>query len=509
MASSAAVLRDWLWQTTCLTLTYWALAICVKEYFSRYQMWPAPLWLPAGVAMFAAITMGPRCWPGVLLGSFFTDFITFHEPAGWAFLSVGNVVAPIVAAEFLRKRFRADEPFGRVSDTLYFCLAVMLQGVLSGFLNIVELCVRGTVSLHSSPHRALEWAMSDAGGVLLVTPLLLLRHHKSPWSGPLRGRRLELVLSVVSAIFAVTSLLLESSGAPAADAGASFLVLLPLLWICVRGSLGLAYPVFVAVMTAILAGTWMGYGPFFGVAQGSAFLIFAEIAIGFSTAILLLGGASNEQRMAAEAVRQLNSELEERVEQRTAELRATQRQLEQAAFYDPLTGLPNRRLLEERFSFCAAAARRRGTRFGVILIDLDHFKRINDNLGHDAGDALLVETGCRLAAAVRECDVVARIGGDEFVVLLPETGDPSAIDAVARRIVHALSESIRFQDKEIQTTPSLGVALCPDHAITWQSAYKAADIALYEAKRRGRATYRWFETQASRPALNQWTEAPL
>lgn len=494
VSDTGAGLRELAWQNACVAATYWVLAALVKEYFSRFQMWPAPLWLPAGIAMFAAFSMGRRSWPGIFVGSLFTNAITFGEPVSWAAaISCGNVIAPIVAADLVRDQFRLEEAFARVSDALYICLAALLHGALSGLLGVTAIWAQGVVPVYSLPNKWLDWMLSDAGASLLVAPLLLLWRYQRPMREQLRTREFEFFMTTLSAIIAAGYLLFGSSGVRAADAGASFLVLLPLLWMSVRLSLRVAYPVFVAMMGTIIAGTMLGQGPFSGVERGGAFVIFAQMTIGFSASVLLLGSASNQQRAASEALRKLNLELETRVDQRTAELQDSQRQLEKAAFYDSLTGLPNRRLLEERFMFCGATARRHGHRFGLLLIDLDRFKAINDHLGHDAGDALLVETGCRLTAAVRECDVVARIGGDEFVVLLPETGDKTGIEAISHRILRALAEPLLFHGRELRTSASIGVALFPDHGVTWQTAYKAADLALYEVKRDGRAAWRWYE----------------
>jgi diguanylate cyclase (GGDEF)-like protein len=265
----------------------------------------------------------------------------------------------------------------------------------------------------------------------------------------------------------------------------------------VRLSLRVAYPVFVIVMPATIVGTLGGRGPFYGVERGGALIIFAQMSIGFGVSVLVLGGAANEQRASQDELLRLNLDLEDRVDQRTGELREIQRQLEKAAFYDPLTGLPNRRLLEERFAFCAAATRRDGGDFGILLIDLDHFKLINDNFGHDAGDAMLVETGCRLLKTVRECDVVSRIGGDEFVVLLPETSEEASIDAICRRILEALSEPVAFNEHGLMTSPSIGVSLFPENGANWQEIYKAADLAAYHAKRGGRRTWQWYVPEVS------------
>jgi diguanylate cyclase len=119
----------------------------------------------------------------------------------------------------------------------------------------------------------------------------------------------------------------------------------------------------------------------------------------------------------------LNRQLEDRVEERTAQLRESQISLEIAALRDALTGLPNRRLLEKKFGLCCLGQQRKGDSFAFLLMDMDHFKDINDTWGHDAGDEVLVETGRRLVAALRETDTVARLGGDEFAVLLPDTCD--------------------------------------------------------------------------------------
>ena len=479
---------------------YWLLAVLVKEYFARYQMWPAPLWVPAGLAMFAALSMGREVWPGIFLGSFLTNLVTFHEPViSAALISCGNTLGPIVAAERVRNRMGVDEMFASVANVSYFGFSVILHGTITASIAITVMWAKDVVVISQAPDRWVDWTLSDVSASLLLVPLLLPGWQRGLTWRTVRRRGREFGVSLASAGMALGYVLLGATGNQAADAGATFLILLPLLWMSVRLSLVLAYPVFVAVVGAIVAGTMAGYGPFSGIEQGSTYTFFAEMTIGFSASLLLLGGASNEQRRAEAAVRRLNLELEARVDQRTAELRESQQQLEKAAFYDSLTGLPNRRLLEERFTFCAAAARRRVDRFGLLVIDLDRFKEVNDNLGHDAGDALLVETGCRLTTTVRECDVVARMGGDEFVVLLPETGDRTSIDSVCARILAALAEPMLLNGCVLRTEASIGVAVFPDHGATWQAMYKSADLALYEVKRNGRANWRWYvEEEVSR-----------
>jgi diguanylate cyclase (GGDEF)-like protein len=184
--------------------------------------------------------------------------------------------------------------------------------------------------------------------------------------------------------------------------------------------------------------------------------------------------------------------LEQQVIDRTAELRESHRQLEEIAYYDALTTLPNRRMFTEQFRSRLAIARRHGTPFALLLIDLDNFKETNDSFGHDAGDAVLFEGGALLRGAVRESDCVSRLGGDEFAILLVSPIDPAGIAMVSQRIVDSLRGGIPFKGSTLHASCSVGVAVYPADGDTQESLYKSADIALYEAKRDSGDTWRRF-----------------
>ncbi|MDL2355266.1 MAG: diguanylate cyclase [Pseudomonadota bacterium] len=190
-------------------------------------------------------------------------------------------------------------------------------------------------------------------------------------------------------------------------------------------------------------------------------------------------------------LRRRQQELQEMVNARTAELRATQSQLEKLAYADPLTGLPNRRLFTDDMRQMAARAMRDGEQFTLLLIDLDYFKQINDTLGHDAGDALLVEAAARLKQVVREADRLSRLGGDEFAVLLANTADRETVSAICQRIVAGIGEAIEYQGSSMRVSASIGAATFACNGGGVDDLYKAADTALYQAKRAGRATFRW------------------
>ncbi len=189
-------------------------------------------------------------------------------------------------------------------------------------------------------------------------------------------------------------------------------------------------------------------------------------------------------------LRARQAQLTHLVEARTAELHEIQRQLEHLAYCDALTGLPNRRLFSEDFRKLLALARREGRDFTLLLIDLDGFKYTNDTFGHDAGDALLKEAAVRLRSVLRDSDSLARLGGDEFAILLGGPGGPGDIAAVCQRMIAAFEPPVPFQAHHLKTSPSIGVATFPLDGETEESLYKAADLALYEAKRAGRNTWR-------------------
>ena len=160
--------------------------------------------------------------------------------------------------------------------------------------------------------------------------------------------------------------------------------------------------------------------------------------------------------------------------------------LQHMAQFDALTGLPNRYLLHDRMVGALARAERAGGHLSVLFLDLDHFKQVNDTLGHKAGDRLLQEVARRLRDCVRETDTVARIGGDEFVVLLESIHERAHAVQVADKIRAALQQPITIGQHTLQITPSIGAAHFPDHGITTDQLMARADDAMYHAKRAGR-----------------------
>jgi diguanylate cyclase (GGDEF)-like protein/PAS domain S-box-containing protein len=170
----------------------------------------------------------------------------------------------------------------------------------------------------------------------------------------------------------------------------------------------------------------------------------------------------------------------------------TERTIHYMAHHDALTGLPNRRLMQDRLNQAIMAARRKQRHVGVLYLDLDRFKVVNDTLGHDTGDFILKDVARRLVACVREGDTVSREGGDEFVMILPDLERPESARIVAEKIVNELARPMEIGGHEIHITPSIGISHYPNDATDVHQLLKHADNAMYQAKDAGRNTVRFF-----------------
>jgi diguanylate cyclase (GGDEF)-like protein/PAS domain S-box-containing protein len=180
---------------------------------------------------------------------------------------------------------------------------------------------------------------------------------------------------------------------------------------------------------------------------------------------------------------------------------AARARIHHLAHHDALTGLLNRNAFMERLEALLTSGRAGDAQGALLFIDLDHFKRVNDSLGHLAGDVLLQTLSQRLTALLRSSDVVARFGGDEFMVLLPGALPLADVQEVAGKLLAALGAPVVLEGRSISVTPSVGIALYPQHAATPADLVKHADAAMYEAKRQGRAMHRLYDPEFSRRAL--------
>lgn len=186
-----------------------------------------------------------------------------------------------------------------------------------------------------------------------------------------------------------------------------------------------------------------------------------------------------------------------------SERKADQERIHYLAHHDALTGLVNRFSLEERLSQAMHAAHRNNNKLALIFIDMDRFKIVNDTLGHSAGDSLLIEVARRLEECVRESDIVARIGGNEFVIVLSNIKNSLAAAPIARSIVDKLGQPYDINNQKVFSSPSMGISLFPSDGDNADSLMKNADSAMYHAKEQGRNNYQFFTESLNTDANNR------
>lgn len=216
----------------------------------------------------------------------------------------------------------------------------------------------------------------------------------------------------------------------------------------------------------------------------------------------------SSRRRAEEELENYRSQLERMVQERTSELSAAntrlrreiteRKQMEEIikhqAHHDALTGLPNRRLFMDILSIELALAKRSRKRFAVLFLDLDRFKYINDTLGHDIGDELLKQVAARFKGTIRQSDIVARIGGDEFNILLNDVPHSEDISIIADKIVNSFKKSFSIRSHELYIQTSIGISIYPDDGTDIERLFKSADIAMYNAKEQGGNTYQFYNS---------------
>lgn len=248
----------------------------------------------------------------------------------------------------------------------------------------------------------------------------------------------------------------------------------------------------------------------YGSAKGIKVSLCVPIGVGGELSVVLyLDNFADPDAFDADAVEmahllaQQAASLVKRLELETA-LRAEREAFERAAYHDGLTGLPNRYLFEERLAGATAAARRSKTLLAVLFFDLDNFKDVNDTYGHGFGDALINAVAARVSRTLRGGDLLARWGGDEFVMLLPEVSSAYEVERIAERVLAATKQPFALADREIRTGASLGIALCEGGAVAAEELVKNADIALYRAKVTRGGFY--FYTDAMRETMRRRVE---
>lgn len=459
----------------------------------------AILWPPNSVLLVAMLLARRRdVVPIALLGiaaEVAADLPTFSVAEALVF-GVANALEATLAWALLR-RWRFDLRMQSLADLRKFLLA----GPLAGALTAAVIGAAAYTQFRDGHTGYLDfvrvWWLGDALGLLIFTPLLssLAVGRAAPGAdarAPMRVGRVDAAVVVAGA--AVTAVLATSrSGALLGGHAAPVLVLPCIVYLAARFDLRATSAAVAVVALALAWATTHDRHPFGELPAAEATMRAQEFIAAMS--LLALGLAALLGRLRAERqalhtanrrLDQLNLELEARVAERTARLDEVNGRLEQLAMTDPLTGLFNRRAFDAVAHAAVGNARRHRRPLALVMIDIDHFKAINDRHGHGGGDAVLRHVAAALQGLLRGADSLARFGGEEFVVLAPEADLDSAL-ALAQRMGDALRVlAVPVHGTTQPVTASFGVTALGTHADDLGAMLHRADQALYASKRGGR-----------------------
>jgi len=442
----------------------------------------AIFWLPNGILLAALLLAPRRDWPWILLAAvaaeIAADLPTFTLIQALGFAAV-NLFECLLAAWLLQ---RAARPFAldRLRHVgLFGVHALVVACGLAALLgaSIYTLSVQTATSFWS--FWAIWW-LGDGMGVLLITPLLLgwLRGPSRPGERrfPEGVALLVLTLLLTTWVF--------SQGATENFPRRPFLLFPLPLWAAVRfgvrGTAGIGLLIAVIAITATLNGV----GPLLATTPADTVLLLQEYLAVLAFSSLALAALVQELRTTHDELDRLNRELEARVATRTQELHLANQHLEALASIDPLTGASNRRHFLEAARIELSRARRQAIPLSVIMLDIDFFKSINDRFGHEAGDKVLVALAATIHATLRGGDIFARMGGEEFIVMLPGQNLSDAFQT-AERLRLLIAQSV-IPDCPDRITISAGVAELENMREEIDDLLRRADQALYRAKNQGR-----------------------
>ena len=453
------------------------------------------VWLPAGVGALACMIFGWRIMPLLLLVRTAFVYPDLVEASAWeamihALISLGLDLLQLV---MVWRICRSDLSSGlnHIGDVLGLILLVgLMPGALIGFGHALNIANAANLSWRMIQDTTASIAVADSFGIVMTLPAY--------WAWQAEGRRNEAGLTGLYCLAVGATLYLSWAVLPALIALAIPLLAGLAIQTGLRGLVIGQLLLFVSLLVA-----WNGGAEFLPTGMVSPTVADQRLILGsLMMAMLLI--SIYRSRMSID-LKQLEGLYQQSVEAFQVEIeqrRALEQQLEHRAHYDDLTGLPNRPLFFDRLHQTIVRARREGARFALLFIDLDGFKEINDGLGHDAGDDLLVRVSKRLSACVRESDTVARVGGDEFTVIVGEISFRRHALIVADKVLDAVAEPFALGGQECRIGASIGIAIYPDDGEDAETILNCADSAMYAIKRQGKNDRTFYSSEMGFPQLS-------
>ncbi|HEV2752056.1 MAG TPA: MASE1 domain-containing protein [Gemmatimonadales bacterium] len=419
-----------------------------------------PVWPNTGIALAAFLLAGTEVWPAIFLGAFLINITTAGSIATSVGIAAGNTLEGLVGAWLVNRFARGRRTFERGRDVFKFAgLAAGASTLVSATAGVVSLSLAGFARWADFWPVWSTWWMGDAISDLVVAPALLV------WAVRPRIRWTRQEAAEVAALCA--SLLLVGLAVfdglvpwKSPHYPLEFLCVPLLLWAAIRFDQRVAMTAVVILSAIAIWGTLTGYGPFARPTFNESLLLLQAYEGTSALMALVLAAAVTERREAEDRLRRL-------------------------AVSDPLTGLSNYRQLTQALDGEIQRSSRTDRPFALVLLDLDGLKKINDRYGHIVGSMALRRVAETLLGSCRGIDTAARFGGDEFAIVLPETGDAAAWH-VARRV----AERVARDGEKPRLTISVGVAVHPRDGATLEVLMNAADRSLYDNKARQRRAIR-------------------
>ncbi len=423
------------------------------------------IWPASGVALAALVLFGRRLWPGLLLGAFIANGIDLHWSAALV-IGVGNTLEAVLAVWLLNRFDTFHSSLERVRDVIKLALfAAPIACLVGAAVGMVALVMAGQLPDEQLWRMGWNWWLGDISGLLLFAPPIMVGWHA--WrSGKYSAPSVE-TGAVLALMLILTSLPIIGLDIPPGLNGGHYLLFVFVIWAALR--LGLLATTLITLCAAVLAiaPTLMNNGALVDYVAYPLLVNLQIMLIMIALSGLLVGAAIAERKL-------------------------TEWRLDQLARFDPLTGLANRAAFQEYLDHVTAHAQRHGGNVALLYLDLDHFKNINDTLGHQTGDELLRIVAARIKAGVRHEDYVARLGGDEFTVLVVGNQAARAAASVAQKILETLSEPINLLGRDYIMSASIGISALRGSVTTTggttvlddaQELMRQADTAMYRAKR--------------------------
>lgn len=436
------------------------------------------IWPPTGFALVTLLLGGIRYWPAIFIGAFAVNLTSDLSTGAAISIAAGNSLEAIVGY-YLLQRFQFHTDLQRVRDVvLLIVLGAGLSTMISASIGTITLLSWDVIAQNQTGVTWLTWWMGDAMGDLFFAPLILVwirNQEVTTWN---KKRYIEAALLVgvtlvtTEVIFGDHIYMLDHRHFPLA-----FLTFPLLSWAALRFGLRGAATTTMLISAVTLYHVINNEGLFAADSIANRLFLLWLYSNVLAVTSLVLAASVNERMRAEAHIRHL-------------------------AHHDVLTKLPNRTALQNRIKSQLNESKRLNLQLAIMFIDLDRFKIINDTLGHDVGDLLLEAEAERLSLCIRSNDILARHGGDEFVVVCTDIKDAMELNTIAQRIIDTVSQPYQLSKYELHITPSIGISLFPQDGETVNVLMKNADTAMYQAKKINRS-YRYYSTEMSEHAAER------